>query len=273
MGVKLLEQPVLLTYGHVTFNEIPNWKERVEADVKTSFVDGGYPLNEFGTRINTSLSPSVQQDGRTVLALQTKQTETWTFTTIDQHTAFVLTSSSLSLVTSDYMGFDDFSGRFKFGLDIVARNLDPKAATRSGLRYINLVRTSEDKHFNSLLDQRILAYADGLNDYEVRHAMTESVLKTDEGELLLRGVCAKGNLIVPGDLLPLPVLFPEKTQVNDIGKFSIVDIGHVVQKNVEFSQETMLARLNNSHEIIYNAFLSVSTSEAIKSWKPLEQGS
>lgn len=258
MGTPLKSPPVYFTVAQVRFNTLlklvdylPSLQERLRRV--------GY--SDFSQHSAVAIEFSVS-DGKQVAQPVTR--DQFLFATSDREHAFVLAPNALTLQSTNYGTFEQFSGQLLAGLRLLHETVTLDFTERVGLRYLDFVLPREGQELTDFLVPEVLGLSRRLGG-QPSHAYSESLSKFGEIRLLARVVIQNGGLGFPPDLLPgsmaLQARFLERQ-----GLHAILDTDGFVEGRKLFDPEAVGQQLHAIHEVIGAAFKATVTQTAIKAW-------
>jgi uncharacterized protein (TIGR04255 family) len=187
----------------------------------------------------------------------------WVFSDASNTTAVVVAPDFISLETSNYKTFDEFTQSFLVVLKEFGAIVEPALCERLGLRYVNLIRPRKKEALSGYLKSSLLGLTDkslGLHDV---HASAVVRGKTGDGDFVLRLVRGHDELLLPADLTPPDV---EVRTQESTGPRAILDIDHFWQGSLQYDPEDLLKEFWALHDPIENAFTESVTPKALDAW-------
>lgn len=182
----------------------PEAVTNIQKDLKSA-----YPIFErqFGHSIELSDGkPEIQaQDGL------------WRFSSIDKKWHVTMARNFVSLQTDKYTSRSDFIARAGVVLESIRNRLDPGAATRIGVRYVNRVPLAGVDICKMVRPPVFGFYGDAKLQAATVHSAAEALVMTEEGSLVLK------SLVLPPNATHEPsVLEPgnEQAWILDLDLFS-----------------------------------------------------
>lgn len=130
----------------------------------------------------------------------------WRFSSADGKWRVSLTPSFIALETTAYVSRVDFIARLGVLATALQATIDPQLYLRVGLRYVNRIEGDALAKITSLIKPEVLGVLQTPFRDAAQHLITESVLLTEEGQLLARwGSLPAGSTIDPQAIEPLSV--------------------------------------------------------------------
>ncbi|MFI4973243.1 MAG: TIGR04255 family protein [Caulobacterales bacterium] len=183
--------------------EAAKFQDRVRADYPMVDEDG---MSEL--RINLgSGAPTFQQNPGVI----------WRFSDLDRQWRVSLAPNAVTLDTTAYTNRADFLTRWAAILAIVQDQFDPRVVQRAGIRYLDQVVDEGFAVLPSMLRHEMLGVISGPIREHVAHALSEALLATEEGKVLLRWGDLPGNVVIDPALMNP---HPQRSWVLDIDSFS-----------------------------------------------------
>jgi uncharacterized protein (TIGR04255 family) len=195
----------------------------------------------------------------------------WEFVNRDDTLSLVLSDTFVSLQTSRYSDFPDFSQTKMKVLDVLAKVTNISWIERIGLRYVNLVRPDASEAYRDYLRAELL----GFPMEEViagptpqANFATQAFAVTAIGTLVVRSYQLPSGQFVPPELQPNSLKYSERFQ--SAGNVAALDIDHFVQKGFEFTSAEVIAMLGALHDLAKSTFKRAVTAHALERWGPEE---
>lgn len=189
--------------------------------------------------------------------------ESWNFANKDNTINISLTTEAITIETSEYSSYENFSKDISNVLEVLQSTANPAFYERIGLRYVNLVRKTSEG-FSHYLQNSILGFS--TNDLSKNFASSQSVtsVKTEVGNLLLRCSVLNEGRFLSHDLSQDNIKFDVVLEKNE--EVAILDIDHFSIKTKDFKKEDILNDLSDLRDFIKKSFNSCITSNAKKEW-------
>ena len=167
-----------------------------------------------------------------------------------------LALNAITLDTTAYTSRADFLARLSFVLRAVNKCFDPRVALRIGMRYVDRV-SGEDaiSQLGEYVNPSMLGIAStNLQNY-VQHALTEAVLRVEEGNMMLRwGLLPPNGTVDPGAIEPIN----ERSWILDIDVWSI--------EQREFDLSGLDNDFENLAKRAYSAFRFMTTESFLRNY-------
>lgn len=258
MGAPLRNPPVYFTVAQVRFNALLKLAEYLPS-IQEAMRRAGYP--DFVTHKSIGLQIAMQ-DGQAVPT--PVQQERFLFGTTDKAHSFVIGPEFLTLQSTNYGTFEDFSGMFLEGLARVHDVVQLDFTDRVGLRYLDHVAPKAHDSLGQYLASEVLGLSARFGGTPV-HSFSETLNIVGDVRLLSRVVIQNGGLSFPPDLLP------ERMEINPrfltfTGHHALLDTDGSVEGREVFSSEFVCRQLQTIHEVIGSAFKATVTKHALEVW-------
>ncbi len=191
-------------------------------------------------------------------------TDIWSFVSENKKSAVEIHQDRLIYYTSEYPRFEGFHKACAEAVQFLVDIVDPTLVSRIGLRYSDLVIVDKSKNekMESLVEKSFL-FPDSVQSLgNTQHQRTETILKTDLGNLAIRTLYGVHGLTCFQDIKSIPIFVDED---NEPSERTILDFDHFWQSGtnpVKFKAEEILDKLNSLHETSREAFWSVTTDYA-----------
>ena len=259
MGKPLKNAPVYLTVAQVRFNPILTLPDFVP-DIQESFRRDGFPdykqLTVHGIKITV-------QSGEAAIPVPHDRPRYY-FGNADNTHQFLVESSSLTLMSTDYGRFEDFSRTFREGLERIHAIVKLDYTERVGARYLDRVQPQENESLDQYLRIQALGLG-GLLPGKVVHSFCESLVDGVGARVISRALITSGPIGFPPDLLPINLRVLDRFQQQQ-GMHAILDNDGFFEGREPYSVETVQKHLDDIHNVILGAFGALTTPYALKMW-------
>ena len=251
--------PVFYTLAQVQFNPIAQMSDYV-APLQERLRRSGFP--DFRTenqleilfRRVEALQPDIQQ----------QQQMRWSFIDTQQTEGYLLFSNNLVFHTTNYNTFENFLEKTISGLELIHEVVELAYIERIGLRYLDAIVPLEHEVFSQYLNGSLLGLSETVEGH-LRHSFTETVTEIAESTLVTRAVISEGNLALPPDLFPLPLMLqPRFAEIN--GRHAVLDTDLSVTKRINFDIATVKTQMVKAHQVTADIFRNSVTDDARKKW-------
>lgn len=251
-GYKKLEnQPLKLVLAEFRFSsvlEIAKFIPKIQEELRRDYPTSGQSNNQ-----------TIQvQPGSIGVATMDK----WAFISANGQSAIDINQERLVYMTAEYPRFARFSDACKQAIEVLADIVEPSLVLRIGLRYSDLVLVDAGEEVSKLVDKHF-GYPECLGSLgATQHARTETFLRTDIGELVVRTMYGQHNLTCLPDMQVLPVFTGHDTVPSER---IILDFDHfwaASDEPVSFEVNDALKKLDRLHESSIEAFWKVTKDYA-----------
>lgn len=258
MGTPLKNPPVYFTLAQVRFNALLKLGEYLPS-IQDEMRKTGFP--DFVARKSVVIKITVQ-DGKTIPTPATN--ENFFFGTADKKHCFVLGTEFLTLQSTDYGTFEDFSAMFLKGLLLVHQMVQLDFTERVGLRYLDHVVPKAGDTLDKYLEPEVRGMSARFGG-KALHSFTETLNTVGDVRLLSRVVVQDGGLSFPPDLQPEGMAINPRF-LSYSGHHAVLDTDGFVEGREVFSAEHVDKQLNAIHEVIRMAFRATVTKHAFNVW-------
>jgi len=177
---------------------------------------------------------------------------------------FILNSNALTLQTTRYGRFEDFSAKFLSALEMVHDIAQLDFTDLVGLRYFDYVAPRS----NDRIEQYVVPGVRGSNapfNGKVTYSFSETFSQVDHVRLRSRVLIQDGPLVLPLDTMS-DGLDVDQRFLGRSGWHATLDTDGFVDRRIEFSTDAVRENLRVIHSAISAAFKSVVTDHALKIW-------
>lgn len=252
MGNPILPRaPLILVLAEVNFSPILSMQKKV-AEIQECLRNTGFPEFDSGQEESDPDYP------------QSEPALTWRFGTKNHRTAIVISNDTLTLETSEYSGFDNFTTTLRQALSCLSKTANPNLIKSINFRYINLIQELDGKKADQLIRPKFMELAP-MSKAQSNYQYESAQFETTEGIIRINLIKTCDDMTVPPDREPA-VLIPEE-KVKD-GERIILDINHITFFNeVDFSDTKVLDASQTIHSRnVRPAFESIATPLAFEIW-------
>jgi uncharacterized protein (TIGR04255 family) len=259
MGTPLKSPPVYFTVAQVRFNALLKLGDYLPS-IQEAMRKAGFP--DFMPRKTVVLQLAAQQGQATPPSMVS--VEQFLFGNADKTHIFVLNPDSLTLQSTRYGRFEDFSAQFIKGLAIVHDIVQLDFTDRVGLRYLDHVAPRQ----NDTLERYVVPEARGLSARlggKAVHSYYEALSRVGEVQLRSRIVIQDGGLAFPPDLTPDGMQIDGRF-LEYSGHHATLDTDGFIEGRMPFSTLAVGEQLVTIHGVISTAFKAAVTEHAFKVW-------
>jgi uncharacterized protein (TIGR04255 family) len=219
-------------------------------------------FSDFEARTTASLQIA-NQDGQAA-PLSVIHVEHYLFGNAEKTHSFLLGQDALTLRSTNYGCFEDFSRHFLRGLKLVHDIVQLDFVERVGLRYLDHV---SPRHGDTLEDY-IVPEARGLgapSNGKQMYSFSETFSHVDNVKLRSRVLIQEGPIAFPPDLQPDGMKVEERF-LNYIGRYAALDTDGFIENRMQFSIDAVDEQLHDIHYAIGAAFKAAATKRAFEAW-------
>lgn len=258
MGVPLKNPPVYFTIAQVRFNPILKLAEFLPV-IQENLRNAGFP--DFGVQ-KTVILQLVSQNGQPapVPAMQDR----YSFGNLNRTHAFLLESDKLTIQSTKYGSFEDFSDLFLKGLAIVHEAVRLDFTERVGLRYLDRIIPSGSETLSLYLTSDVMGLGSRIGG-KALHSYFETLCEVDAIKLYSRILTVVGGVQFPPDLVPGTLVVDDRLAKYD-GLHAILDNDGFYEAREIYSLNAVQNHLTNIHKIIGAAFRATASAHAFKIW-------
>lgn len=263
MGTPLKQPPVFFTICQVKFNQVLSLPKFVP-DIQELFRKAKYPA--FTPHRSFVFNVVIGEGQANELPPQPVPTsvESFHFGNLERTKSFVLDSESLTLLSTNYGRYEDFSSEFMQGLEVINSILGLSFFERIGLRYINRVMPEAGDNIDKYVDSRVQGIMPAL-DGEGIFSFSESVTRQGDVQLRARALIQGGGLAFPPDIPGTDLEIESRFKVYS-GVTALLDNDGFIQKRQEFSVQTVKQCFDSIYVVTSSAFEKTVTPYAINLW-------
>lgn len=197
--IALKRAPLVRVLGQVTFPLIAKLALQDEIASFQDRIRDRYPLLTPEQMHHIEIVPGAEPRVRAEVI--------WRFASADKAWRVSLSTSFIALETSAYTSRQEFVERLTEVARALEATVDPKLVLRVGVRYINRIDGEALERLPELIKSEVLGVLKTPFKDAAQHLITESMLRTEEGQLLARwGSLPAGATIDPQalDAIPAP---------------------------------------------------------------------
>ena len=263
MGRTMKHAPVYFVIVQARYNAILALESYV-SQIQEAFRQLGYPDFQAGTIQIINMNQSVGGPGSQP-PVSLVQSPRYTFHDISRTTGFVLEQASLSLQTTSYGDFEQFSALFLNGLSIVDKIAKLAFTERIGYRYLDAIIPDNGKELTHYVSGFVTGMF-GKVDGNISHTFTESLVVANDVSVTARTIVHDGQIGFPPDLMGMPLALPERlTGISTT--HAILDTDGSWTARDAFSIDGVRSRLISIHAELKRAFEAIVTPAAVEEWR------
>lgn len=259
MGVPLKNPPVYFTVAQVKFNAVLKLSEFLPT-IQEQFRLNGYPDYQPGKFMVFDLI--FGNDAKPVPNQHIQ--EVHAFRNVEKTVSFVLETEKLTLQSTSYGRFEDFSVQFLKGMAIVHDAVNLEFVDRVGMRYLDRVWPASDDRLEDYLVPEARALSSVAAGIPLR-SMCEALNKFGDIQVLSRVLTLDSALAFPPDMNPGDMAIDPRLSAFN-GRHAILDFDGFREGRESFSAESVGKHLTTIHEHITKAFHATVTPHAMTVW-------
>lgn len=197
----------------------------------------------------------------------------------DRRTGVTLTERTIALQTTAYTSSTPFWEQLGHVVSVCGNVFGPELIERIGLRFTDVVRVRRGERFSEYVQPGLLGFAwRDVPELEARGIglRTETLAQTPYGAFMVRSAVLPPKQVVPPDLLPTLLAFPEIPEDVAEQPSLALDFDHFVELNeAPFNATPMLysadgvvnviRQLHSGHRAVFEA---AATRHAFARWGP-----
>lgn len=262
---QLANQPLLFVLAEFRFTEIMSM-DKYFPDIQ-DIMRQTFPFFEEQTLQEVNVSP----DG-----MQMNQSKQWVFIGKNKKNAVLLNHKRLVFITSNYERFDGFREYCEIALEALITVAKPSLLTRIGLRYSNLITAADSADITQYVQSNVCNESNLKGVGHPVRQMNETVLETDEGNMVVRSMYANTDVSVFHDLGNIPIKVATQNQPS---QRILLDFDHFWQPNLDgestgddidsldFEKDIIIEKLEKMHKLNRQAFWDITTDSGKEVWK------
>jgi uncharacterized protein (TIGR04255 family) len=260
---KMTRAPVYFAIVQVRFNPILTLESYVP-QIQEQFRKHGFPDAQKSTlaTFNLNLAVPTQESPPQVPIAQTAR---YTFHNMDRTAGYILDQGALSYQTTEYDVFEKFAGDFRYGLQVVHDAVNLSFTDRIGFRYLDAVFPETTKSLGDYLNASVLGLSERFQE-AIIHSFSETRLRSADINVIARVIVQNGEVVFPPDLLPTPLLIPDRFRTVQ-GRHAVLDTDGFVERRESFGVDRIGEHLRAIHDEIANVLHATVTPHAIKAWE------
>lgn len=252
---QLKKAPVILVLAQIRFTPFLKMSERI-VDLQDEMRKKGFPL--FSEEQALIVGPGG--------AVGTSRPHyRWIFSNTSRTQSVILTESFVVLETNEYDIFASFLNKFQGVIELLKKNVEIGSTQRIGLRYVNLIRPTEEIAAHGFLNPELRGISkDAIEGVNNQQNTIISQGRTSFGNLVIRAIQDSSGNFLPDDLGVTKLNF--KIKLNEGEVVTLLDIDHYGEIQQPFDEALLNPVLDDMHDFIDNAFRFSVTKEAIAQW-------
>jgi uncharacterized protein (TIGR04255 family) len=189
----------------------------------------------------------------------------WEFAAKDDRTMATLGTNSISLLTTTYHTFGEFTEALAKVLETVRTAANVSLRERIGLRYVNVIVPAGGKVLSDYIADEVLGFS--LGDLGLKTASSVTVMSANSslGTFALRSIRLPRGSVLPPDLSPLKLQTDKPLTVEQ--EFCCLDFDHFNEGTKDFDVAQTMKEFEELHELIERAFKAAAKPGAMEEWK------
>jgi uncharacterized protein (TIGR04255 family) len=259
MGTPLKHPPVYFTVVQVRFNTLLKLGDYLPS-IQEAMRKAGFP--DFTSRKTVAFQIAAQEGQ--VTPPNVINFEQFLFGNTGKTHGFVLNPDALTLQSTSYGRFEDFSALFLKGLALVHDVVQLDFTDRVGSRYLDHVAPRPNDSLDRYLVPEVLGLSARLGGKAV-HSFSETFSRVSDVQLRSRVLIQDGGLAFPPDLtadgMTIDGRFLEYS-----GHHATLDTDGFIEGRMPFSADVVGEQLRAIHGVISLAFKAAVTEHAFKIW-------
>lgn len=254
---KLTDQPLVIALAEFRFSTILTMEKHVSAFQEH--------LRQDFPHFSKTQNQEMVIEGNSV---KVTNSDGWLFLSSNKKRAFRLDKDRIIFMTSEYDRFPNFWKDCETALSFVSEKIKPSLLLRIGLRYSDLIIGKNEEDPIESYVEPIICNAGQLNNIGKQiHRTKETVLKTNDGFMVVRSLCGTLNLSAWPDLNEPPILIKKHSNPT---KRILLDFDHFWQpedETVDFTVDFINKKIHALHEKSREAFWEITTLKGRRVWK------
>ncbi|WP_161603424.1 TIGR04255 family protein [Blastopirellula marina] len=252
--LKLAKAPLALALVQLRFSPVLRMSKYVP-DIQETLRGMGFTkyVEEQMQQLTLGVMPIAESDVR------------WIFGGRKRREAIILTKDFVTYEVSSYTNFEEFVARFSAALDVIANYANITEAVQIGLRYVNVIRPTEEILANDCLQTSIRGLS--AEELGVTKSRFEFLIRaeTECGHLLVKSYEHDGKKFIPPEIGVTHLDFDNKPGEGEL--FRVLDFDHIEKCECELNNEILIGKLWKLHDILETAFEHSVSREALNHWK------
>lgn len=260
--MRLRNAPLVHVLAEVRFSPVLSFEKYVPA-IQDALRELGYPRLVEGTVQTVTVAAEAPP--------QVSIRPQWAFLQAEKTAGIVLSESSLVLHTTRYSTVEPFLEGLQRVVAVLSEVVRIDLVERIGMRYIDRILPDEDGDLGPFVVPGLVGFP--MDDTGgLRALRTETAGRTADGVLVVRSVLLPPGQIVPPDLDPTPVVYPD-AEWHSVPALAL-DFDHYTAFETEvflFDAELVVQHARKLHAALRRAFDVAVTPYAIERWGPWEE--
>lgn len=256
---KLTKQPLVMVLAEFRFSTVLQIEKYIPQF--QDYVRQNFP--HFSTFSQPELIVEPQ-------GIKVNQNDVWLFQSADRKSAFHLDKDRITFLTANYNRFPEFLSQCQTAIDFVENYINPALILRIGLRYSDVIlESSPDEKIEDYVQKAVCNISiEDTFEAQIRHS-NESILKTQDGVLVIKSLYGYLTTTVWQDLVDVPISIKKETNPT---KRILLDFDHYWSQEEDeeaqhFNKEFIIRKIEGLHESSRKAFWDITTDIGREVWK------
>jgi uncharacterized protein (TIGR04255 family) len=257
-SVHLTHAPLLLVLAQVRFSTVLKMQEFLP-EIQEQLRNSDLPkFRNIQTQTAVGLF-SAEQPPRL-----TSDTN-WEFVAKDDRTMATLGTNSISLLTTAYQTFPDFTKTLAKVLETVRTAANVSLRERIGLRYVDVIVPFGGKGLSDYIVDEVLGFSLAKLGLNTASSVAAMLGKSALGTFILRASRLPNGSVVPGDLSPFKLETDKPLTLEK--EFCLLDFDHFNEGTKDFDVAQTMREFEELHDLIERAFNAAVKPNAMKEWE------
>ena len=251
--------PIFYAAAQVTFNPVltmGTFVGRVQDQWRRQFPD-------FSIETVNQVEVNIPSEGAAP-QIKTNSTARWNFKNEEGTGGYLLTSNSLVLQTTRYIGSEEFIDLLISGLKAIHEIVTLSYVEGIGFRTLDVVIPSAEKPLAFYLNAKLLGLADEV-DGELNMSIYQLTKKRVFGQVVTRTIILNSQVGIPADLAPISLQFKDEVKSLN-GLHAVLDNDVIQQDRFTYDPDEAARRLRIVKDGLNDVFYKSLTEEAVKEW-------
>jgi uncharacterized protein (TIGR04255 family) len=256
--VHLTHAPLLLVLAQVRFSTVLKMQEFLP-EIQEQLRNSGLPkFRTVQTETETRLFGAEQQSRLTTATH-------WEFLAKGDCTMATLGTNSISLSTTAYETFEDFTKILANVLETVRKTANISLRERIGLRYIDVIVPADGKTLSDYIVDDVRGLSLEKLGLKMSSSVSVTVGKSSLGTFALRSIRLPNGSVLPPDLSQLRLETDKPLTLNQ--EFCTLDFDHFNEGTKDFDVAQTMTEFEELHDLIERTFKAAVKPAAMEEWK------
>ncbi|HEV2622407.1 MAG TPA: TIGR04255 family protein [Frateuria sp.] len=266
---KLTYAPVFFVVAHVTHSPVLKLGSLIP-ELQDRLRKVGFPGYRQHTQMTLTVGANMAVPGEA--QVNQGQVSSHIFSGRDPSESFVVGQDGFALQTVEYETIEDFSLKFRRGMEVIKEILAPDSVTRVGMRFIDAVVPPPGGALSDYIREQFLGLTNTpRDDWFITYNFNESLHTRGDQQTKTRILTQNGQLTYPPDLAGpiVPTLPARFAEINGVHTLIDTDSWFATGSEIalEFDPRVIVDRLSSLKADIRDSFLAVVTDAALQAWK------